>query len=746
MTPASTADGRSLPVRRTTTRQRFSEQIADTLRPYAEAAVLTSVPAVALGLVLRSPSVVTLGLGTLATVGVAYPRTLRRVIIRTIRRAVKPLSLLAKAAVVVLAATVLGGGGILFIRSEGQFFPMVAGASTAVLGGFLVRQSVKVFRPKPRPRPKPIPVPLPVVTPAPPKPQPEAQAAPPLEPPKPPPKPKPRATVLLGGREFPADETDERNYALIGPPGSAKTTLLKLLLLPIIREVLEPGSDSRLVAFDPKREMYAWIASMWPQKTTVPLRYFCFNDNRTNIPDFDYDYRSLSDATTLSYAFFPENPNEHQPFFPESLRTLVATAAFAVKRRLGFWDMRLLVLVLSNPGYLRRLIGADACTRFAAELLSTRSEETAQNVQMTISSKLLRFRLLAAHFSRIRRGDTFSLDRFLEKPGVLVISRDRKYHVQHDGMNAVIVERLGQLLEHLQRDPTRARKTYIVLDEFPSLAGDKPCPGITDMFLRLRSLGVVFIIAFQTYATMKAVYGPKVDELINTCRNFLILGSGDTADAEHSAKLIGKIRGYEAQRNSSATESTNEGETTGTSDTTGENVSRTRLAGYSGNPWTFHPTNTRGTSSSRSDSRSRTTGRSSSMTEGVTWVWYDRDITSPTDLLRWPLPTDGIKGIAYRAGEPSAWYFAYGWDFINSQLHETNRFIEERIDRPDHEEILEELTPEELHALGLADAPPEDPALWPTPEEAGRIRAADWDGEDPSAEDEDEDDDSWLDT
>lgn len=710
--------------------------IAGALRPYAETAISTSIPAILGGLALRSTGVVGLGVGLLATTCIAFPatssRAFRRLLLKMINASLKALTLLAKIAVLGLATSIVLAGVTLFVRSDGDLFLVTVGAATAVIGATLTRMSLELFQPRPKPVPQ-LPAPsipksvvkAPIVTP--PKPAPAAK----VEPPKPISPPKPRQTVLLGHRQFPAEETDQRNYCFIGPPGCGKSTLLQLFCLPVIEEILQPGSDSRLILFDPKREFWAWIASKWPEKTHAVLRYFCFNDQRTNIPDLNFDYRTQNDALTLSHAFFPENPNEHQPFFPESLRTLVAAAIFAIKKKLGYWNLRILMLVLSNPGYLRHLVGSEPCTKFAKELLSTRSEETAQNVQMTITSKLLRFRILAAHFARVHKSDVLSLDRLLEKSGVLVISRDRKYHVAQDGMNAVIMERLGQILEQKHADPLNTSKTYIFIDEFPTLAGDKPCPGLIDMFLRLRSLGVVFLITFQTYASVKRVYGERADEFMNTCRNFIIVGSGDPTDAKHSVELIGKMRGYEPQRSNSTTEGTNENDTAGTSDTRGQSYSKTRHAGVlnwdvsppswlsgSNIPGGFTPTDTSGTSTSHTTQNSRTSGRSKSTTSSETWVWYDRDILSPTDLMRWPLPTKekGIVAMAYRAGEPAAWLFNYTWDFIDKHVHRRNRFIRQTIDRHDHEEILEEWTPEEFFSLGLEEVAAKDPSLWPTTE------------------------------
>lgn len=709
------------------------------VRPYVRAVVFTSTPAFLVAAVFGMTAVAAMSVVLMTAAAVLVPKPTAV--------AFKD-SLAGLGTVGVLALTIgLGGAGLwVFARStsEGVILLMPLGGVLVVAGCHLTRASFSglVLRPAPPPavvRPRPVVIPetrtLVVQSPKPPAPVARPVGPAPLELEK----PKPRETVFWGGRVFPAAVTDERFYVFSGPPGRGKSKLVQLFLIPILKEILDPRSDSRLIVFEPKREMYAWIATQWPDNSLVPLRLFCPSDVRSCCIDWDYDYRTLGDAEMLAHAMFPENPKESQPFFPESLRTLVATAYYAIRRKLrghgnGRVTFRLLVLALSRSEYLKKLVGSDVQTRFADELLSIKAEETAQNIKMSIVSKLLKFRILAAHMARVSRENALSLERFLQSNGVLCISRDEKYKVQHDGVNSIIMERIGQILASLQADPARQRRTYIVLDEFPTLAGDKPCPGILDMFLRLRSLGVVFVITFQSYATLKRVYGETADEIINTCQNFVILGSGDPTDAKHAAERVGKTRGYEAQENRSTSDGTSTNRTKGESDTKGGGFSETRLAGafkagyrppgafFSPIPGGFTATDTASTNWSHTESSSTTEAETKTRTEGFTWVWFDREIKSPTELMRLPLPTveNGIHFVAYRAGEQAPWESCIGWDEINKYVHRTNRFIPEHWKRDEHEEELEEATPEELLALDLVGVKGEGTGLLGLAGESGK--------------------------
>jgi Type IV secretion-system coupling protein DNA-binding domain len=730
-------------------------------RPYVRAVVLVSTPALVLGMALHMHAVTALAIGLLSVASVSYPRSMRVATAESIGSLGKLILILFPALVALAGLRIF-----IFGAMHATLWAMGLGSVASVLGFTLTKVAVvKFLLTKPPPPPPvrsevPRPQPLPVVV------KPAPLPVPVVATPKalPPPKRMPRELVLWGGRLFPAYETDEHFYVLSGPPGSRKTTLKRLFLRPILEEVLDPDCESLLITFDPQREDWAWITSIWP-KTRIPFHLFCSSDLNTVTLDWDNDYRSLTDYEAFSHAIFRKNPFEVQEFFGNAARTLVEHTIAAIKAKLGTWDLRLLVLVLSNPGYVKELLDAEVRSRFAAELLSAKSGETAQNVQMEMASKISKWRKIAAQLSRVPKRNKLSLEKFLREPGVLVIQTHDRYKEQQTDLVAMLLQRIGQILTGFQQDPERKRKIYIVLDEFPALGA---IPDIRNFFLRLRSRGVVFLITYQTWASMKRIYKEEAYEILNTCRNFIILGSGDPVDAKHAAELIGKARGWEAQRNESEADGTNESTADGTSDTKGTNSSETRRAGQSGKPvnkwFTARPpdgfvaTDTTGKSEAHTTSNTFTRGKTHTTTKGVTWTYFDRDIWSPTEIMRTPLPTreNGVHGIAYRAGEPDACDFVYDVDYIDANVHQKHHSIKEYDERPDHHDVIDELTSLELRDLGLTNTNPSAPELYPTQEEFVEQAGVDWDkeaeeesqegeqeSEDENVED-DDDGDQWL--
>ena len=308
-------------------------------RPYVRAIVLVSAPALVVAAATGMPMVAALSLGFLTAGALFYPRITRVYFVKSI------VSLLV-IGILAVPLTVAAYGFTVYATGihTAAIFVMIVGALLIILGTSATKTSVSVLV-----LPQPVPTPIVVMgkpDPAPqrtPLPAPVVQVDPP-KPALPPPKKMPRELVMLGGRQFPAYETDEHFYFISGPPGSYKTTLQRLFLVDILKEVLDPECESTLIAFDPQRELWAWIASMLPQGYRIPFHLFCPSDMNSCTLDWDGDYRSLTDYETFANAIFRKHSVESQPFFGNAARTLVEQAIAAIKARLGTWDLRLLIL------------------------------------------------------------------------------------------------------------------------------------------------------------------------------------------------------------------------------------------------------------------------------------------------------------------------------------------------------------------------------------------------------------------
>lgn len=685
------------------------------LLPYARTVSWAGPPAFVAGVVLGLPAVAGLSLLLLAASAAACPAETRLAFAEGVR------GLFVAALLASVAAGLALGLFLFFVGvATSVAWMALAGYVAALAGVAAARVTVRAFLvPKPAPPPPALPSSKPI-TPAthvelvapPPPPLPEVA------------KKKVRELVLWAGMRRPAAELDQGNYMITGPPGRAKSTLLRHFLKPIIQEVLDPDSDSVLICFDPKRENYHWIASQMPKErdSLVPLWLFCPSDQRTCTLDFFYDFFSPANQETFALSMAPENPQLTQQFFENAFRTVVAEVIGAIVRKMGHWDLRLLMNVLSDPAYLKQIIGNDKYSSFVKELLSPKSEETAQNVVMELASKLAKWRKVAAHLGHVKKDRTFSIERFLSKRGILVIQKDDDYRDQHNAMNAMLLQRIGQVLMKMQKDPTGKRKVYIVVDEFPSLGYMR---GFVDMLRELRSRGVVFVLIWQSWANMEHIWKEEAYSIQGALQSFMIVGSADPKDAEHAAKLVGKVRGIEEERGKSTSDGTSENETQGTSDSEGWTISKTYTR--SSSPGGHSEADSAGTSGGTSRSYSMARGVSHQESESVTWRYFDRDIKSPTEIMRTPWPTKegGFHGIGYCAGAPDACDFVYESDFIVREgVFEKNDHIPEYMEWPSEKfQLLEGLTRGELERLGLEDLTPTSPT-GPEPADEGPKPAA----------------------
>ncbi len=440
--------------------------------------------------------------------------------------------------------------------------------------------------------------------------------------------------------------------------GSGKTHLTKVFIRDALREV-EANPHAKLIVYEPKRQFYAWLCSpgVCSDKLRKSIYYFMPSDVRSVALDFTRDYEGIQGSQTLANAFYPEDPHEHQRFWGDSLRTIYSQVFDAIRARLGRVDLRLMCLVLEKRDLTQAVLGHDPYYVQAQELLSMVGGtigETAANILKTVHSRIAQMKVLAAHQEYARRDrndELFSLDEFLRRKGsgILVVSKDSRFKSVQDPMNGMLFLRLTELLDAMQSD--KRRKIFIVIDEFPTLAGDRPCPGITDMFLRLRDRGVTVLVTYQAHTTLKRIYGETATENIGQCTNVIYLKQADVESAKYAAEDLGHEWGY-------------------------EDVSGQSFGGGA--------------------------GRESSWGVSRNMQWFDRPRYHPTVLLNMIPKPSKERGLEGRAKSPEAgplaWPFIYPPEFID-RIPDRDGDIEEHMPRAVGTQWLPALEPEERHIL-----------------------------------------------
>jgi hypothetical protein len=455
----------------------------------------------------------------------------------------------------------------------------------------------------------------------------------------------PKDVLEWANQELAVERANGGHNRISGVTGSGKSHLVKLQLLDASQEV-ERNPDAKLICYEPKREFYAWLSSLGLRS---PIHYFMPSDTASVAPDFTKDYPDDIDAYTLAYAFYPET-NERDRFWSDSLRTIYAGVYLAIKSILGYADLRLMCLVLEDDELTSRVLGFDPYLVQAQKLAPITGKsvgQTTHSIQLTIHSRIAQMKVLAAHLDAAKRQNgLFSLNRFVNKPGqgTLVVSKDTSYGLVQDPMNGVLFWRLMQLIDKLQAD--KARKIFLCIDEFPTLAGDNRCPGVKDMFLRFRSRGVIILITDQGKTTLDSIYEKDATGITGQVSNTIYLRQPDPDSARYAADDLGHERGYEMKSSFSYG---------------GEYVSVSRSP-----------------------------------------HWYDRPIYSPTDLLNLKPASHltGIEGIAKSAHAPGKrpWSFVVPPEVVD-RIPKTDPRIVEYDEWGPGAQRLRPLTDAERHVL-----------------------------------------------
>jgi hypothetical protein len=345
------------------------------------------------------------------------------------------------------------------------------------------------------------------------------------------------APVFWAGRWFP-DDRQKWNFAIAGLPRSGKSLLLSLYLRSVISQIAS-GSDRRLILFDPKNELHPALFA----GVQVPVHFVLPTDVRSSRWELSKDFTSPAAATQLSDALVPTQPNDSNPFFANALRDLMAAVITSLNlSQPGRWDLADVVHILESREFTAQVLARYPQTR---PLLRYMAEpRTWANIAATVETRLGALRIIAALWSRTAWEKTFSLtDDFVNSEAILVLGRDPKFAALLDPLNGLLLTQLFSQLLAQKDDPVKRRRTHLVIDEFCVANGEKPLPGFADICERGASRGVVVVVAYQSYAHVKALYKEAGDAFLGMLQNQVFLRS-DPSTADFAVKAFSKMRGF----------------------------------------------------------------------------------------------------------------------------------------------------------------------------------------------------------
>lgn len=355
--------------------------------------------------------------------------------------------------------------------------------------------------------------------------------------------------VLFGNRIYEDLKFATDHFCFTGSAGTGKTTFIKLLMLTALCG-MGPKRDCRAFVYDYKCELYpflfALIRHLCPE---TPLDLFNPFDARSVWWDIGADFTKEEDARQLAAILVPAEPGERDVYFRDATRNIVASLVVSLNRRnRGEWRFRHLINALSEKEAYERILGRDPDTALAAK--RTGSDQTQANVDATVSNTYHKFKVIADHMGAAeeRGNEGLSVQKWVRDHGVLLVTVKQTAEDVLEPLYRALLYALRQhVLDQPNPNPPDSRRTWIFLDEFPTL---KPVPGFERFLTNGRSKGACVVLGFQNIETLQGEehYGALASTLYGECKSRLFFRASTYAHAEWAAKEYGMREVYKESR------------------------------------------------------------------------------------------------------------------------------------------------------------------------------------------------------
>lgn len=330
------------------------------------------------------------------------------------------------------------------------------------------------------------------------------------------------------------------HFLAAGTTGSGKTTLLRMLLRSILPAV-GSGTDVRVILYDRKVEAYTELVDLKLRDHTHILNPF---DRRAVAWDIAKDIVDEADAREFATLMIPEAEGPNSYFF-KAARLLLKTALLAlmeVKPRC--WTLRDVMLACANLNDLQALfeVTKDKLPVSLDDFYS--AEREARAVRMTLTVENDNYNVLAAAWELAQR--RISLQDWVASESVLLLGSSRKYPTALATVNRLLVQRANQVLfDYRPPRPNRNRRTWIFLDEFPSLGR---IPTLEEFLTEGRSKGICVVLGFQHIAHVRRCYGDLTEALLGQCHHEALFKAKDFEMAAWCASRFAPLIDYDERK------------------------------------------------------------------------------------------------------------------------------------------------------------------------------------------------------
>jgi len=356
------------------------------------------------------------------------------------------------------------------------------------------------------------------------------------------------------------------HFLIAGASGSGKTTAIKLLLQSIAPR-FKPGwsrtkkegdeeepQPEQLVIFDAKGDSLSMLGRLGLTEENHNLFILNPYDARSAVWNLAEVMDTPAMARSLATLLIPEEKHTSAPYFYNAARELVYDVILA----LNFidekkWTLRDLLCALESREHIARVTARDRRAGVLANRILA-DQQHSDGVLSTLATRLGNLEQVAALWSTSTSGITFTVEKFLTQPGVLVLGNDPVLRDSFWPLNAILLKALTK--EILRRSDTLFPRCWFVLDEFRAM---EKVDCIHELLNRGRSKGASVLVGIQSIEGIVQVYEENAaNDILSQCANKMFLRAGGPKTAEWAEKFFNSVRQIET----TVTETTGSGHKT----------------------------------------------------------------------------------------------------------------------------------------------------------------------------------------
>jgi hypothetical protein len=348
-------------------------------------------------------------------------------------------------------------------------------------------------------------------------------------------------TMFWAMRHLPISEAT-KHLLICGMIGSGKTIAIQLFLQSIAPRFRAGRSPAeQLILFDAKGDAVPLLAALGLAPDDPQVWILNPIDQRSAVWDIGEAVQTPVMARHLASLIVPTESQSNAPFFTDAARELVYAVVLALNTIAGIsWTLRDLLCALDSREHIAAITTREPRAKVLAERI-LHDERHSSGVLSTLGTKLGRYEQVAALWHTHRQGRRFSLQHFLDHPGVLVLGNDPVLRESFWPINAILLQALTQ--EILRRPNTFVPRHWFVLDEFRAM---QKVECVHDLLNLGRSKGACVLLGIQSFEGLVHIYGDAVaNDLLSQCANKMFLRAGGPKTAEWAERFFGKIRKVE---------------------------------------------------------------------------------------------------------------------------------------------------------------------------------------------------------